>query len=78
MISLQPVTLDVDTGDQEARLVFRKGRLVAIVAQLGDIHEDAKGRWYLEMVFGDVPTPHPDTFDSLLDLERWLSPASIH
>ena len=73
MISLQPVTLDVDTGDQEAQLVFRKGRLVAIVARLGDIHEDAKGRWYLEMVFGNVPTPHPETFNNLPEVERWLS-----
>ena len=73
MISLEPVTLDVFTGDEDGQLVFRHGRLVAVVSRLGDWHDDVQGHWYIEATFGEVPQPQPGTFASLPDVEQWLS-----
>lgn len=76
-VTWQPITLDTDGVDDEAVLVLRNGRLAAILTCLGDIHGDAAGQWFVEMIFGSSPsvgrTNHifatPAEFASLIDHE---------
>lgn len=70
-IELQPVTVETGSPDQEGRLAFTGGRLVAILVKLADIHGDS-GRWAVEWIGGSqlvVPPP----FDDLGVAELWLA-----
>jgi len=72
-LSFQAVTLDGNSPDREATLVFRDGRLFAVVSCLSDIHADWAGTWYIEAAFADLPRPQPPTFETLAELEEWLA-----
>jgi hypothetical protein len=76
MLSFQTATLDTDTPDRNATLVFREGRLLAVLSCLSDIHGDLAGHWYIEATFGDLPGRQPRAFDSLALFEEWLATAS--
>lgn len=52
-LSLQPVRL-ASRHDDEGRLVFADGRLVALLVQLSALHEETAGWWFLELGFGAV------------------------
>jgi hypothetical protein len=39
-VTLQPVLVETGTQDEEGRLVFVDGRLVAVLVLLSDAHED--------------------------------------
>jgi hypothetical protein len=54
MLTFKPVTLEYNHGDEEAVLVLRSERLVAIAARLGIHHGDAAGEWFVEAVFTDA------------------------
>lgn len=71
-LTFQAVTLDTETPDGEATLVFRDGRLLAVLSRLSDIHDDLAGRWFIEAAFGEVPRPH-QTFETLDTLEAWFA-----
>jgi len=70
-ISFQPVTLDVNHGDEAAMLVFRDERLSAIVTRLGAEHGGLAGRWFVETLFTENAGMLHVTLSSLTDLE-WL------
>jgi len=72
-LSRQPVTLDANTPDQEGLLVFREGRLLAVLSCLGDIHTDLQGHWFIEATFGTMPKQSPLTFETIAHFEEWLS-----
>ncbi|WP_158812000.1 hypothetical protein [Beijerinckia sp. L45] len=46
-LSFHAVTLDAVSTDREAMLVFREGRLLAVLTCLSDIHEDLRGHWFI-------------------------------
>ena len=71
-LSFQTVTLDTETPDRDAVLVFRDGRLLAVLSCLSDMHGDLAGSWFIEAVFGDTPRSQPQTFETLARLEQWL------
>ena len=71
-LTFQAVRLDSSAPDQDARLVFRDGRLLAVATRLSDIHGELAGRWYVEVTFGAVPNMPDRTFASLPDVEAWL------
>lgn len=73
-VSFQEVTLDT-VADREGRLVFRDGRLLAVLSCLSEIHDHLSGHWFIETVFGDVPTPQPPVFESIDQFEGWLAKA---
>jgi hypothetical protein len=72
MLSFQPVTLATMTPDRDATLVFREGRLLAVLTRLSHIHLDDEGRWFLESAFAEVPVGHPPLFDDLDKARAWL------
>jgi len=71
-LSFQPITLDVNTPDREAALVFREGRLLAVLTRLSDIHDDLKGKWFVEAIFGEVPPFHAPVFETPDQFGAWL------
>lgn len=73
MFSFQPVTLDTTSPDSEAALVFRSGRLVAVLTRLSDIHADLGGKWFLEAAFANVPAVQPVVFETMEQFGEWLS-----
>jgi hypothetical protein len=53
MFTFKPITLDANHGDEEAVLVMRSDRLVAVASRLGPHHDDASGNWFVEAVFSE-------------------------
>lgn len=51
VITFEPVTLDSQFGDSEGMLALRDGRVFAVLARLGALHEDYAGRWFVEAGF---------------------------
>ena len=64
-LQLQPVLVASEHNDSESQLVFSDGYLVAVLVRLSDLHQEAAGKWFLEVeVVPDgfdpnlgVPTP---------------------
>ena len=71
----QPVTLDGASPDRAAALVFRDGRLTAVLTCLGDIHAEMADKWFIEAMFGDAAVGHNPVFDSKQAFEEWLTDA---
>jgi hypothetical protein len=70
---LQPVQVATGSEDQESRLVFHDGFLVAILMRLSDEHEGEAGRWFLEAGFGQVDSVRSATFADLDEAQAWIA-----
>ncbi len=73
MLSFQKIILDTSTPDRDAILVYRYGRLFAVLSCLSEIHGDLCGKWFVEATFSNVPDDPPQTFESLDHFTQWLS-----
>jgi hypothetical protein len=71
-LSFQPVTLDGTAPDRDATLVFRDGRLLAVLTCLDEIHDDLEGKWFVEVTFGRVPVMHPPVFETIDQFGAWV------
>lgn len=72
-LSFQSVTLDTNSPDRDALLVFRDGGLLAVLSCLSDIHGDLTGKWFLEATFGELPASQSQVYDTLAAFEDWLA-----
>jgi hypothetical protein len=73
-LRLEPVR--VATGlDEEGMLVFLGDRLVAVLVQLSETHEDlgVAGHWHLEAGFGLRLTGRERPFPDLDAAQSWIS-----
>ena len=73
-LRLQPVR--VATGlDGEGMLVFAHDRLVAVLVQLSDAHEELglAGHWFLETGYGFRLAGGTGTFPDLDAAQAWIS-----
>lgn len=70
-VTLQPVLVETGTRDEEGRLVFVDGRLVAVLVLLSDAHEDVAGHWFLEHGFGRLHAHL--TFPGLGAATAWIA-----
>lgn len=70
--SLQPVRVDTGGADEDGRLVFRDGKLAAVLVRLSDGHGDAAGRWFLERGFGRLDVPWHPSFDGVGAALDWV------
>ena len=73
-LRLEPV--QVATGhDEDGMLVFAGDRLVAVLVQLSDAHEDlgVAGHWHLEAGFGLRLTGKEQPFPDLEAAQAWIS-----
>ena len=60
--------------DEEGRLAFAEGRLIAVLVQLSGLHEEqgVAGQWFLETGYGrGLAGEHP-TFPNLSAAEEWI------
>ena len=71
-LRLQPVQVATGSDDQESRLVFSDGFLVAVLVRLSDQHEDGAGHWFLEVGFGPLDDPRPPVFADLDAAQAWI------
>ena len=71
-LSFQEATLDTDSPDREATLVFRDGKLLAVLCCLSDIHGDLAGEWFVEALFARAPKNQPIAFKDLTLFEEWI------
>lgn len=74
-VEFRPVTLDHGDYDNEAVLVFRSGRLMAVLTCLSEIHGDLQGHWFVETTFTGVREPFR-TFKDLSHAEAWAAAGS--
>lgn len=51
-ITLEPTTLNAIPGDSEGQLARRDGQLFAVLACLGELHQELAGHWYVERCSG--------------------------
>lgn len=72
-VTLLPVLVETGTADEDGRLVFHGGKLVAVLVRLSDEHEGMSGRWFLERGFGRLDRPCPSTFDGLDPACAWIA-----
>ena len=73
-LRLQPV--QVATGlDEDGMLVFAHDRLVAVLVQLSDAHEELgiAGHWFLETGYGFRLAGGTGTFPDLDAAQAWIS-----
>ncbi len=71
-VTLEPVRVDTGIRDEEGRLVFADGQLVAVLVRLSDQHEDAAGQWFYEIGFGRLDGPKHPTFADLDGAQEWV------
>jgi hypothetical protein len=73
-LTLQPVRV-ANGHDEEGVLVFAQDRLLAVLVQLSDEHEEPEivGRWFLETGFGRLDGPDHPTFPDLEAAQTWIS-----
>ncbi len=72
-LRLEPVR--VATGlDEEGMLVFAHERLVAVLVQLSDAHEESglAGHWFLETGYGFRLAGEKGTFPDLDAAQAWI------
>ena len=73
MFNFEPVRIDSRVGDDDARLVFAQGRLLAVLVRLSLLHGELEGRWFLEAAFNPF-LPQPDgPFATTEDFEAWVN-----
>jgi hypothetical protein len=72
-LHFEAVTIDENYGDEEAVLVYRGGRLLAIVSRLGPGHGNLAGGWYVEKMFGSLSRSPDMPFPDRKALEGWFA-----
>jgi hypothetical protein len=72
-LTLKPVRVATGADDEEGRLVFAGGRLVAVLVRLSEQHEELAGRWFFEAGFGRLDGPLHPAFRDLPEAEAWIA-----
>ena len=72
-VTLLPVLVGTGTADEDGRLVFHGGKMVAVLVRLSHQHEGVSGHWFLEHGFGRVDHPCPPVFDGLDPACAWIA-----
>lgn len=68
---MQPIRVRTGSEDREGRLVLIDGELAAVLVRLDDdMHEQDRGKWFLEAEFSRLSRPTP--FVSLDEAQHWL------
>ncbi len=72
-LTLQAVQV-ANGHDEEGRLVFADGRLVAVLVQLSGLHEELgmTGQWFLETGYGRRLAGEHPTLPDLSAAEEWI------
>lgn len=74
-LTLWPVSVETGSADEDGRLVFARGRLVAVLVRLSAAthpEEALRGKWFLEAGFGPCAAQAADPFPTLAHAVAWL------
>lgn len=71
-LRLQSVQVATGSDDQESRLVFASGLLIAVLVCLSAQHEADAGKWYLEAGFGQIHDAIAPLFADLEEAQAWI------
>ena len=69
---LEPVQIQTGSADEEGRLVFADGWLVAVLVRLSAQHGSLAGHWYYEHGFGPFNGPTHPIFATLEAAQDWM------
>lgn len=72
VVEFLPVELASRHQVDEARLVLRDGRLIAVISKLEESHGELSGRWFVEACFDGIIDCPRETFDDLAAIEQWV------
>ena len=72
-LEFKPISLDVDSGDSSGMLVLRNGALLAVVSELGEMHGELAGLWFIEKVFHPAVPWRRAPFPDIPAVDDWLS-----
>ena len=75
--SFQEIVLDTRAVDDTAVLVLRDGRLAAVLARLGAMHEENEGQWFVEALFGASPASMKHVFADPDEFAAWLAAEGV-
>ena len=70
-LTLQPVQF-ANRHDDEGRLVFSDGRLLALLVKLSKMHGAEAGSWFLEFGFEELDHPPQSVFPDLDAALHWM------
>ena len=72
-VTLQPIPVMTGSDDREGCLVLSDGQLVAVLVHLADeVHDDQRGRWFVEAGFGPCRTAVAPIFGDLDEAQAWV------
>jgi hypothetical protein len=71
-LRLSKVRIDTGSPDEEGRLVFADGRLIAVLVRLSEQHEDLAGQWFIEAKFGKLDGRSAPIFADLPQAQAWI------
>ena len=72
-LTCQPVRISTGSEDENGTLIFVEGSLVAVAVRLDDaVHQDMRGRYFLEAGFGHCAVTPGPVFASPDDLTAWV------
>jgi hypothetical protein len=72
--SAYKLRIRTDSADSEGILLLADGELVAILIKLADeSHEQDRGKWVIETLFGINPLNPPALFDTADHAAAWVS-----
>jgi hypothetical protein len=72
-VTLPPTKVMTNSHDQDGRVVFADGQLMAVLVRLDDaIHKDERGDWFLDVDFGPCNGSRQPVFRSLEEAEAWV------
>jgi len=74
-VAFKPVRVETGSADEDGRLVFADGKLVAVLVRLSDEHEEPelRGTWFLEVGFGWWLDDRNEVFPTLENAEAWIA-----
>lgn len=71
-VRFKPVLVDTNAPDEEGRLAFWQGRLMAVLVRLSECHGEQRDAWFLELSTGPCNTIKPPCFGDLEEAAAWI------
>jgi hypothetical protein len=70
-VEFQPVRIETGSPDEDGRLAFARGKLVALLVRIADVDDEACCGWSIEWL-PEPGTHHPAAFADLQATQDWL------
>ena len=71
-LSFQDLLIDTGSPDEDGRLVFADGRLIAVLVRLSEQHGHSAGHWFVEVAFGRLGGRTAPLFPDFGQAQLWM------